>query len=342
MEYPEKKLENDEISLIDLFAVLWRRKAMIIALTLTAAVAAVVFAIISILLPPEKSPLPNEYTPAALMIINDASSSGGGMASMLASSGLGGLAGLAGVNTGSTFGDLAIYLVNTNTLLDSVVDEFDLIARYEIKKFYRAESRRALKKKLSASHDEKSGVFNIAFTDRDPVFAQQVVNYCVEYLQKWFDELGVDKNKLEQENLEKNIENTLREIQDLEIEGHSLEQTVSGRLPASLPSITFEQNRIALELNAQRQVYSQLKVQYELLKITMASEKPVFQVLEMAESPDKKSGPSRGLICIIVVFAAGFFSVFLAFILNAVANIKNDPEAMAKLRRNSGNKRHEK
>jgi uncharacterized protein involved in exopolysaccharide biosynthesis len=64
----------------------------------------------------------------------------------------------------------------------------------------------------------------------------------------------------------------------------------------------------------------------------MASEKPVFQVLEMAEVPDQKSGPSRGLICIIAIFAAGFFAFFLAFCLNAIANIKKDPEAMAKLR----------
>ncbi|MDR2245914.1 MAG: lipopolysaccharide biosynthesis protein, partial [Treponema sp.] len=39
-----------------------------------------------------------------------------------------------------------------------------------------------------------------------------------------------------------------------------------------------------------------------------------------------------GLICIIVTFAAGFFAVFLAFVLNALSNIRNDPEAMAKLR----------
>jgi hypothetical protein len=38
------------------------------------------------------------------------------------------------------------------------------------------------------------------------------------------------------------------------------------------------------------------------------------------------------MLCIIVTFAAGFFSVFLAFVLNAIANIKKDPEAMAKLR----------
>ena len=129
METTEKVPEDDEISLLDLFAVLWRRRVMILAITLTAAVAAAILAVVSIMLPPETSPLPNEYTPTALMIINDASSSGGGMASMIASTGLGGLAGLAGVSTGSTFSELAIYLVGTNTLLDSVVDEFDLITR---------------------------------------------------------------------------------------------------------------------------------------------------------------------------------------------------------------------
>jgi uncharacterized protein involved in exopolysaccharide biosynthesis len=196
METPETKPEDDEISLIDLFATIWRRRVMVIAVTAAAAVAVVAFTIIAILLPPKISPLPNEYTPAALMIINNASSSGGGMASMFASSGLNELADLAGVNTGATFSDLAIYLVGTNTILDSVVDEFDLITRYEIEEFYRAESRKALKKKLTASYDEKSGVFDIAFTDRDPVFAQQVVNYCAAYLQNWFDELGADKNKL--------------------------------------------------------------------------------------------------------------------------------------------------
>jgi uncharacterized protein involved in exopolysaccharide biosynthesis len=134
--------------------------------------------------------------------------------------------------------------------------------------------------------------------------------------------------------LEKNIENTYKEIQNLELESHKLEQTVlqGGGYAANIPSISLELNRISLELNAQRQVYSQLRVQYELLKVSMASEKPVFQILEMAEVPDQKSGPGRGMICIIVSLAAGFFSVFLAFVLNAFTNIRKDPEVMAKLK----------
>jgi uncharacterized protein involved in exopolysaccharide biosynthesis len=313
---------------------------MIIAITLVAMVGVVVFSVISLVLPPEISPLPNEYTPQALMLINDSSSPGGGMASMLSASGLGGLAGLAGVSGGSTFSDLAAYLVTTNTLLDAVVDEFDLLSRYKIAtpkkaaKSPRADSRKALQKKLSAAYDEKSGVFSVSFADTDPAFARRVVNYCVDYLQTWFDELGVDKNKLEKENLEKNIENTYDGIRNLELETRRLEQSVQ-RGSVNVPSISLDLSRIQMELGAQRQVYAQLKVQYELLKVAMASEKPVFQVLELAEIPDRKSGPSRGMICVIVAFAAAFFSVFLAFVLNAVDNIKHDPEAMAKLRKSA-------
>jgi uncharacterized protein involved in exopolysaccharide biosynthesis len=332
---PSQNPADDEISLIDLFAVLWRRRAMIFVITLIAAAGAVAFSVVSLLLPSETSPLPNEYTPRANMLINNASSSGGGLSSMLASSGLGGLASLAGVSvpTGSTFSELAIYLVGSNTLLDAVVDEFGLIERYKIEKYFRAESRKALKKLLTAEHDEKSGVFSVSFKDTDPAFAQKVVNYCVNYLEARFNELGVDKNKLQKENLEKNIQNTYDEILSLEQETRRLEQSVQQRIGnMTLPSISLELNRIGLELDARRQVYSQLKVQYELLKVTMASESPVFQVLEYAEIPDMKSGPGRGLICIIVTFAAGFFSVFLAFIMNAVSNIRKDPDAMAKLR----------
>jgi uncharacterized protein involved in exopolysaccharide biosynthesis len=330
----EKEQNDDEISLIDLFAVLWNRKKMIITIVVAAMIVVVAFSVISLVLPPEKSPLPNQYTPKALMLINNNASGGGGLASMLSSSSsLSSLASLMGVGSmGSSYSELAIYLAGTNSMLDSVVDKFDLINRYKIKTFPRTASRNKLKKNLKAETDTKSGVFSIGFTDIDPVFAQAVVNYCVDYMLQRFDEMGLDKNKLEKENLERNIENTYQEIQKLETEAQRLERSVGFGSAGNLPSIALESTRIQLELTAQKQVYTQLKIQYEVLKVTMASEKPVFQVLEYAEVPDSKSGPGRGQICIIVTFAAGFFAVFLAFVLNAIANIRNDPEAMAKLK----------
>jgi len=325
--------DEDEISLIDLFAVLWHRKKMIIGITVAAAIGAVLFSVISIMLPAEISPLPNVYTPEAVMLIDNKSSTGG-LSSMLGNlGGLGGLASLAGLTMSgsSSYSQLAVFLVETNSFLDAVVDEFNIIERLKIEKSPRAESRKALKKLFKAELDSPSGTLSIKFSDSDPEFAKDVINFSVAYLEKRFNELGLDKSKIEKENLELNIDNTYKEILKLEEESRRLEQAVAYGTGA-YPSITIEMNRLMLELDAQKQIYTQLKVQYELNKIEIASESPIFQVLEYAEVPDQKSGPGRGLICIIVTLAAGFLSVFLAFALNAVSNIKNDPEAMAKLK----------
>ncbi|MDR0567772.1 MAG: lipopolysaccharide biosynthesis protein [Spirochaetaceae bacterium] len=328
-----KESDDEEISLIDLFAVLWRRKILIIAVTLIAAIGVTLYMVVSMKLPVDKSPMPNVYTPKAHLILNDMSS-GSNLSSVLSSSGLGSLARLAGTSGGTTSTQLALYLVTTNSMLDAVVDNFNMLAKYNIKgKSPRSSSRRFLKSVLKASTDEKgkSGVFTISFTDTDPVFAQGVVNFCVDYLEKRFDELGIDKNKREKANLEKNLENTLKEIENLEQKAQSVAVSVGSGLD-SLHAITLDITLLELELQAQKQVYTQLKVQYELLKVTMASEKPVFQILERAEAPDQKSGPRRGLICIIATFGAGFLGVILAFILNAIDTVKKDPSAMAKLR----------
>jgi len=63
----------------------------------------------------------------------------------------------------------------------------------------------------------------------------------------------------------------------------------------------------------------------------MASETPIFQVLELADVPDRKSGPGRGMFCIIVTSVSFFGAVLLAFIIEAIANLYKNPDAMAKL-----------
>ncbi len=329
--------QDDEISLIDLFAVLLHYKKMIIILSVLAMIFSVAFSIISIKMPPEKSPLPNVYTPKAEMLIQE-SSSGGGLSSMLSSSGLGSLASLAGVSVGaggSSNANLANYLISSNALLDAVTDEFKIIEKYKIQKAVRASSRKILSQVLKADVDTETGVFTVSFTDIDPVFAQSVVNFVVDWMSNKFDELGLDNNKIQKENLERNIQSSYNEILKIEREIKKLGASVGyGGNAWDIPSITTGTAKLQLELEAQKQVYTQLKTQYELLKVKMQSETPVFQILARPEVPDLKSGPSRGKLCIIITFAVFFMSVFLAFALNAWKNIKNDPEAVEKLQLN--------
>ena len=331
----KNKENNDEISLIDLFAVLLKYKKMIIITVVSFMIFAVVFSIISLLLPPKISYLPNKYTSSASMIINEEDSAGGGLSSMLSSSGLSSIASLAGLSsTGSTYSSLAIYLTTSNPFVDAIIDEFKILEQPDFakSKYPRTDAREFVKENLKGSIDEESGVFTLTYTNIDPVFAQCVVNFAVDWLQVRFDELGIDKNKISKENLEKNIELSYQEIQRLQKEANKVANSVTnGGSYWNIPSIAVESTKIELELRAQEEVYKQLKVQYELLKVEMQSETPVFQVLERPEIPEKKSGPSRGVLCIVITFVGIFIAIFLAFLLNAIENIKKDSEAMSKL-----------
>ncbi len=328
----DEKFKDDEISLIDLLAVIWNRKWIVIGLTLFAAVFSLVFSIISLILPPEKSYLPNKYTPKAEMLINNrddsSSSSLGNLASM---------ASMAGINlpssNGISYSELAKYLVNSNTVLDSVIKKYNFIEEWKIEKSPKAESRRMLQKKLTCDFDEDSGIFTLSFTDTDPVLAQSVVNYVVEFLEQRFKDLGLNKNELQKTNLEENINSAYNQIVILQKQIQEIESSVSNVYsPNAAPSIVMDTSLIKMEVSVQEEVYKQLKAQYETLKITMASEQPIFQILEYAEIPDKKSGSGRGKLCIIITFAAFFISIFIVFALNAISNIKKDPEIMQKFK----------
>lgn len=323
--------DSDEISLLDLAAVLWQWKWLIVGITGLVMIVAVVYAVISKKLSPEKSFLPDMYTSSAMMLIGGDSNKGSNALAQLASNGLGSLAGLAGLSGagGSNYSKLAVYLAGSDSFLDVIIQEFDLINRYKIKKFPKTESRKLLKKRLTATFDDKSGIFSLKFKDINPVFAQRVVEFAVSYYEQRFAEMGLDKHKLEQEGLEKSLQTTLDEIKRLESEAVGLERKTVNAY-GSVPSIALEATRLNREIQVQEQIYGQLKARYELLKIDMASEMPVFQVLDYPQVPEMKSEPSRGKLCIIATFAGLFFSIFLAFFFNALQEIRRDPTARAK------------
>ena len=129
----KKDDSKDEISLIDLFAVLLKYKLLIIIITAVAMIGVVVYAAISLKLPPEKSYMPNVYTAKAQMLINDDKAGGASLGNLSS------LASLAGVNVGgggASNSALASYLVKSNTVQDAVVDKFNFITSF----FYRTKA----------------------------------------------------------------------------------------------------------------------------------------------------------------------------------------------------------
>lgn len=391
-------VDDDEIDLLNLVGTVFKYKGLIIKLTIAVAIVVLVFSIISLVLPPPRSYLPNLYTPRAQMLVSD--SSGSSLSSMINASGLGSLASLAGISAGgSSNGALAVAIATSNSTIDELNREFDFTTRYKIKKSFNAETRAKFREHFSAGIDEDTGILSLSFEDYDPDYAMRVVNRAVEILDRRFMALSGNKATEQKRLLETkladvqaslnalqaeaqvftekygvlNVEAMATEqvsvmarlraeliMKDLEIENYQKFSTIedpiirrlrserdsiaraigevesgkSGILPSQkdIPTLAFEYARIQRDLMVQMEIFKLLTQQYELAKLSAEGQEPTFQILEPAEAPDKKSGPSRGMICVVATMAAFFLSILLAFVFEAIKNIREDPEAMAKLR----------
>jgi len=100
---------------------------------------------------------------------------------------------------------------------------------------------------------------------------------------------------------------------------------------AQLPELSAVYANLRSDLEILQVIYSSLRSQYETVKIEEKDNSERFQIIEQAEVPERKAGPSRGKICIIVTLSAFLLSVLFAFFLEYLRRAKNDPVESAKL-----------
>lgn len=174
MEEKPLEIQEDEINLLDYLIVLAKRKNFIIKVTLG-------FAIIAVIISLVMSPIYKAET-KILPPVNG----GSGIATQLMNQlgQLSAIAGIGGVPTnGKAPSELYIGLLKSRTVLDRMVDRFDLMKLYRTS--YRQNARnRLLDDVLSVRDDRKSGIITINVEDKDPKRAAEMANAFVEELQK--------------------------------------------------------------------------------------------------------------------------------------------------------------
>jgi len=400
---------QDEVDLISIIGILYRYKWIIIGITLAVAVGTVVFSIISLVLPPDISPLPNRYQAEALVLI-DEEGGGGGIADAIAQTGLSLLPGLSIPSDGG-YGELAVRLLSGNTIVDTIVDEFDIVERYKIKRFVKDNAREEVREHSTVQYESETRTVSIAYEDREPQFAADVVNRMVELLDLRFSAVGINREARKRDMLQEKLVDIEKDIIELEeeiqafqrrygtidpqtyarehitilaemrarliakeieantyaqltriddpvaarmrAEREQLEQTIADmeRLyfggtasssnssspetefsEADIPELAVRFGRMERELLVQSKIYEVLRQQYEVARLSAEGEELIFQILEVADVPVLKSGPSRSVLCIVVTFAAFFLSVVLVFVLNAIRNVRSDPNAIKRFR----------
>lgn len=380
---------NNEKGILDIalhyFWILFRYKWMIIIITAIPTIAVVAFALMSVRLPPEESPMPNYYTADATIFVlqseqTDISDSilralGAGQSARPA----------AGFNNG----DMILQILRSRTILDRLAEEFKISERYGISQDERTKIRMALFSGFNYNYIRNTGSLTISYVSTDPVFARDVVNFTIDLLAQWFAvnrDLAKQKTKetLEEKLLEVSsdidgLQARLRGLQqrygvlnaqelgvsqatalanlrsqlimkEIEIKNYTIYSRINdprleqlneelnnlkeliSRNQATIPAVNQDSGRqrsladvaqefsqLTNELDIQQRIYNTLSPQYEAAKLSPESA-PIFQVFELAEVPDTKSGPKRSEMVMQVSAGSLGLSIALALLLNFIGD----------------------
>jgi tyrosine-protein kinase Etk/Wzc len=372
-------------------AILLKYKWLILIISGLAAALVVLYSLISIILPPKISPLPNKYTAQAVLLVQGTPT--GSLDSVIASLGLALPEQAGSPTTAPDYGQIALMVLNSKIIVDQLIDDFDIVRKYRIQEGDRTSARTAVLKGAQFNYTKASGVLTVSYEATDPVYAKDMVNRMVELLNDWFVSKGgttklKQKNMLEQKIAEVSadiakLEAQIRDFQkqygvltveelaasqskvladlraqqvlkEMEIRNYTqftkIEDSHLMRLRAEnenikglisqnekqfsgldLPTLSLQFARLKMALDIQTRIFESMSEQYEVTKLTLESE-PVFQILDLAEVPDRKSGPHRSTLCLVTILLAALGGVLLAFLLNMVKGIQNDPSKLIRIR----------
>ncbi len=336
------------IGFVDVAAILWKRKALMIGITLAVVVAALAYLVGSVLLPVGKSYLPDVYTAEARLaflpeggdrsIISAALSTprllgfedpAARNASGAANAGVSGLLAMHDIPLPPfDYGGFTQELAASGVTLDALDAKFGFSKRLkdEGKAASAANTRGFIKKGIRTGFDPKTNILRVSFTDYDPQLAKSVVDEIVRLLEAGFVGYRWDKLLGERNLLEKKLsymENTVK----------SLKAEIG-----KTPSGAAEYANLQRDLQVQNELFRILAQEYGLVKLAMAVPEPVFRVRSAAEVPDGKSGPSRAILLVWAVMAGFFLAVFLVVLVESVEKVKNDPDSAARFRALSSKK----
>lgn len=286
---------DDEISLRELFIVLWENKISIILMTLVAATISVYIALSK----------PNYYTSSILL--SPANSSSASNSSFSQYSGLASLAGISLPSPGGNDTTLGIEILISREFITNFISKKNIIVPlfamkswneetgditiddsvYDIKtkkwvnqtqsKPSNQEAYNKFSQILNISEDKKTGFVTVSIVYESPILAQQWLTWLIE-----------------------------------DLNDHMRDRMVN----ESLRSIAFLEEKIkSTELSELRSLFAKM-IQEQTKSVMLGNVRPeyLFNVIDPAIIPERKTGPARAMICILGTFIGGILACLLVFL----------------------------
>jgi uncharacterized protein involved in exopolysaccharide biosynthesis len=287
--------EASSITLFESFQVIWSRKKFIALVTAAATIAAVIISLL----------LPETFKSTASILPETDKGKLPGLGS------LADLASMAGVSAGET-SPVKLYpsILKSEAILKNVIyqhyktqryaDSVNLIQFWDIKaktpKLTYELTLKTLRDELDVSLDAKTNIIVISLETEDPDLSADVINTATSELDKFMRTKRATNATKQREW----IEARLKEVQDdLSNSENQLKYfRDKNRQVAGSPQLLLEQERMLRNVQINSTLFSELKKQFELIRIEEIKNTPIVNILDAAVSAGKKEHPKRSIIVI--------------------------------------------
>lgn len=306
--------QDDEIDLLALWNVIWRRKFFILSFTLMATLAAVYWTLFVI---------PVTYQSQAVLLPTGTGDKTGGLAGLASSLPI--PLSLPGGGGGGS--QLIMAFLDSQNLKLKLINNYDLLPRIyktqwdpekkswlatDLKQrptIIKAIQGKVLEGSYKATQDKKTQMVTLTWVDEDPAFAAQMLQRVIDELNNYLTNEYESDAKRERKFVEKELAGATVELEFWE---------------QQVPTDELSLAKIKRELLASGTVYTELRKQVELAKLTEEKEVVNFKTIDPPFIPEIRFKPKRSQICALTLVTAGFMALLLVFMQEAIAKRKTD------------------
>jgi len=320
-EHPEKEFiyvpvpqmegligEDDEIDFLELWNVIWKGKWFIMGFTLLCTLVAVYVTLYV---------LPVTYKSDVVLQPTEMSSQSGLSAlaaSLPISIPLGG--------KGDKNANIVSFL-NSRTIKQRVIEKYDLMPKLypdiwdkENKKWMIDDPEKKptmlkaiinLKDRYQVDKGRETELITISWIDEDPEFTKIMLQRIVKEVRYYLENEYESDAKRERKFVEDQLNKAEKELEYWE---------------KQVPSDKLTLSKIQRERFASQTVYTELRKQLELSKISEVKEIINFKILDQPFVPEDRFEPKRSRICVLTIVCSGFLSIGLLFFHQFIINLR--------------------
>ena len=268
---------DDELSLLDIFNILWRRKFLIIFLTGIFGLIAMVRSLLA----------PFTYRAECRIFPPQSGTRIEGMSARL-----GGLADLVGIPRGATGGQLMLGILKSDSIADYIIDKFNLME--ELSTDVRSSARSSVRGAMDARDERTTGIITIAYIHKDPQRAADMANAIVSALQHKIQELAISDAQQRRNFFETQLMQAQQELNQAEDNFINYQQkngviVFESQAQSLLASIASLKNQIAAKNVEISSMKSYARPDNPRMKLAQSQLDAMNQELRRLEAEQKRS-----------------------------------------------------